>query len=212
MSLDTSKLLKTKNRGSQVLAQCPACFEADHDHKGEHLWISAEGRFGCVLHPGDAGKDHRRRIFQLVGDKDSHNSSKIIDFDVEKSDGDQSQKILFSNVLGRLGHLFETYACKAKTNYVCSISDTKECPPTVPAVPITEPSVDELYYSDVLGLKFHFLAGAVHFEDGTSYTPQEVQCLEGVGAGTIRQIHLTKKTMGGTIQPILDGIKRSVTK
>ncbi len=212
MSLDTSKLEKVKTRGSQILAQCPACFEADHDHKGEHLWISADGRFGCVLHPGEAGKDHRRRIFQLVGDNSSRNSFKIIDFEVEKADESQSPRIQFSNVLGHLGHLFETYACKAKTNDVRSISDAKECQQAVPAVPILTSSVDVLYYSGALGLKFYFQSSVFQFEDGTSYAPQEIQCLKGLGAETMRQIHLAKKIMRGTILPILDEIKRSATK
>lgn len=202
MSLDTSKLEKVKNKGSQVLAQCPACFESDHDHKGEHLWINAEGRFGCVLNPGDSGKAHRKRIFQLVGDKTQLRALKISDFQIEKVDGCQSPNILIPNVLGHLGHLFETYACKAKTNDMRSISDDKECPPAVPAVPITEPSVEKLSYSPAMGLKYRFQSSVVQFEDGTSYTCQEIQCLKGVDTKTMRQIHLAKKIMGGTIQPI----------
>ena len=37
------------------------------DDTGEHLVIQADGRFGCVVHPGPAGKPHRQRIAKLVG-------------------------------------------------------------------------------------------------------------------------------------------------
>src|SRR5260370_16576732 len=53
-------------------ARCPACTEAGHDQKGEHLVINADGSFGCVLYPGDAAdaKEHRKRIFALGGDRE----------------------------------------------------------------------------------------------------------------------------------------------
>lgn len=67
MPLNRSLLKKIKHRGKKVTAQCPACAEASHDKKGEHLVIFPDGRFGCVAHPGD--RTHRRRIAQLIGEK-----------------------------------------------------------------------------------------------------------------------------------------------
>ena len=72
MSLDTSKLQRfRKIDRKKSIARCPACAELGHDNKGEHLVIMCDGRFGCVVHPGAAGNDHRKRIYALVGDKDS---------------------------------------------------------------------------------------------------------------------------------------------
>ena len=41
--------------------------------KGEITWsFSADGRFGCVVYPGDSAdaKEHRKRIFALCGDRE----------------------------------------------------------------------------------------------------------------------------------------------
>ncbi len=69
MSLDPAKLENVRNQGGKITARCPACAEAGMDEKGEHLFICADGRFGCVVHPGDAGKPHRKRIAALAGEK-----------------------------------------------------------------------------------------------------------------------------------------------
>ena len=55
--------------GSKLVGQCPACAEEGGDKQRNHLVIQADGRFGCVIHPGAQGKAHRQRIFQLIGDK-----------------------------------------------------------------------------------------------------------------------------------------------
>ena len=67
MSLDLSKLQNTREQGGKTIARCPACAEAGMDETGEHLVIQADGRFGCVVHPGAGGKSHRQRIAKLVG-------------------------------------------------------------------------------------------------------------------------------------------------
>jgi hypothetical protein len=67
MSLDVNRLEKVRELGrGEVQARCPACAEAGADHKGEHLRIYPDGRFGCCVHPKDKG--HRSRIFALAGD------------------------------------------------------------------------------------------------------------------------------------------------
>src|SRR5262245_31659849 len=67
MSLDHSKLNKLRHLGNGgCQAQCPACAEAGQDRKGEHLRISADGKFGCCVFPGD--REHRRRSFALAGE------------------------------------------------------------------------------------------------------------------------------------------------
>jgi hypothetical protein len=65
--LDTSKLENVKTRGSKTRARCPACAEEGGDKTGDHLSISADGRFGCVRYPGAEGAEHRRRIFAIAG-------------------------------------------------------------------------------------------------------------------------------------------------
>ena len=55
--------------GSKLVGQCPACAEVGGDKQRNHLVVQADGRFGCVIHPGSSGKAHRQRIFQLIGDK-----------------------------------------------------------------------------------------------------------------------------------------------
>jgi hypothetical protein len=54
-------------RGGKTVARCPACAEAGGDRKGEHLFLKADGRFGCVQFPGADGEAHRKRIFELAG-------------------------------------------------------------------------------------------------------------------------------------------------
>jgi hypothetical protein len=67
MSLDVSKLQNVREQGGKTIARCPACAERGMDETGEHLIIQPDGRFGCVVHPGPAGKPHRQRIAKLVG-------------------------------------------------------------------------------------------------------------------------------------------------
>ncbi len=67
MSLDLSRLGNVVDTGDGYTAACPACRAEDHDKTGNHLRIFPDGRFGCVVHPGDHGDEHRREIFGLVG-------------------------------------------------------------------------------------------------------------------------------------------------
>ena len=71
MSLNISKLENIRKHSGKITARCPACAEAGHDRKGEHLVINADGSFGCVVYPGDSvdAKAHRKRIFALRGDR-----------------------------------------------------------------------------------------------------------------------------------------------
>ena len=66
MSFDWSKLENVRHRGVNTIARCPACAEQGNDRKGEHLFINANGQFGCVLYPGANGHKHRQRIYQLA--------------------------------------------------------------------------------------------------------------------------------------------------
>ena len=69
MSLDLDRLEKLRQRGSKIIARCPACAEIGADRSCEHLFIDDDGHgpFGCVVNPGPAGEAHRKRIWELVG-------------------------------------------------------------------------------------------------------------------------------------------------
>lgn len=102
MSLDTDRLENVKYRGDTLIARCPACADENQDRKGEHLFINAQGRFGCVINPGPSGKIHRKRIFELVGVQ-SHQSPPIIK--VNRPDISITPIIIQKDVLGHLGRL-----------------------------------------------------------------------------------------------------------
>lgn len=108
MSFDLTKLEKIRRRGANTIARCPACAEIGNDRKGEHLFITDKGKFGCVLYPGAEGHQHRQRIFKLVGVKE--NTDK--EFEVRKpclSIG-TNNLIIEKNILGHLGHIQSTHA------------------------------------------------------------------------------------------------------
>ncbi|MCX5711587.1 MAG: hypothetical protein NTY47_00730 [Candidatus Omnitrophica bacterium] len=104
MGLDLFKLEKVKRQGARTIARCPACAEAGGDRRGEHLFISDRGQFGCVLYPGVDGKTHRQRIFELVGAKETPGK----DFEVKKPPLSliTGYKVVQKDILGHLGHPF----------------------------------------------------------------------------------------------------------
>lgn len=67
MGLNLSSLEKVRTSGGRTLARCPACAEEGNDRSGDHLFINADGAFGCVRHQGTEGDAHRRRVFELAG-------------------------------------------------------------------------------------------------------------------------------------------------
>jgi hypothetical protein len=71
MSLDLSRLEKPRSQGAKTIARCPACAETGNDAAADHLFINSDGKFGCVLHQGADGTDHRKRIFELAGIEES---------------------------------------------------------------------------------------------------------------------------------------------
>lgn len=104
MSLDFSKLEKVRVRGNKTTARCPACAESGQDRGGEHLVVNAEGRFACVVYPGDApaAKTHRKRIFALCG------SRNVMELAVRQH-VEHPPTALKTGVLGRLGRVFQTH-------------------------------------------------------------------------------------------------------
>jgi hypothetical protein len=114
MSLEISKLENVRVRGGKTIARCPACGEAGHDQKGEHLVINGDGSFGCVIYPGDSvnAKEHRKRIFALCGDREikpltvrSPSVGRLGRVNQSQSAGPP----LKTGLLGRLGRVFQTH-------------------------------------------------------------------------------------------------------
>lgn len=68
MRINLDKLEQKRERGGKLEARCPACAELGEDETGNHLFVMDSGKFGCIVKAGDNGKEHRRRIWQLVGD------------------------------------------------------------------------------------------------------------------------------------------------
>jgi hypothetical protein len=114
MSLDISKLENVRARGGKTIARCPACAEARHDTKGEHLVIYPDGRFACVLYLGDSAdaKEHGKRIFALCGERGIKPLAVCPAGLGRLGRVNQSQSAgqpLKTGLLGCLGRVFETH-------------------------------------------------------------------------------------------------------
>lgn len=140
MGLDLSRLEKVKHRGSSVIARCPACAESGGDRKGEHLMINDAGQFGCVVFPGPSGQQHRQRIFELAGVKETHGKG----FEIRKPPRPASSDVIQKDILGHLGRIQSTHARKIFKNDLsqeeCQMQE--EWPNDVPAVPNDRDDVD----------------------------------------------------------------------
>jgi len=64
--IDQLKLKNVIQRDGKIVAQCPACFQAGADSKGDHLVVYPGGEFGCVANPGN--KEHNKQILKLAGE------------------------------------------------------------------------------------------------------------------------------------------------
>jgi len=144
MGLNISKLEKVRHRGSNAIARCPACAETGGDRKGEHLFINDAGQFGCVLFPGQDGQQHRQRIFELAGVKETPGKS----FEVRKPLSTPiGASVIQKDILGHLGRIPSTHARKSFEIHpsVKEYKAQEEPTDSVPSVPeIEAKSLDEL--------------------------------------------------------------------
>jgi hypothetical protein len=134
MGLDLTRLEKVKHRGPNVIARCPACAESGGDRKGEHLMINDAGRFGCVLFPGQGGQQHRQRIFELAGVKETPGKG----FEIRKPPRPASRStVIQKDILGHLGRIQSTHARKIFKNCLSQeeYQTQEESPDAVPNVP-----------------------------------------------------------------------------
>ncbi len=104
MGIDVSKLENCHKRGNKIIARCPACVEMGQDKKGNHFFLNGDGRYGCVVYPGSEGHDHRKKIFQLVGETQPIKT--LIDVKQVSQASQKQGAVLMKDVLGQLGHYF----------------------------------------------------------------------------------------------------------
>jgi hypothetical protein len=121
VSLDVSKLERVRTNGAKTTARCPACAEAGDDQKGEHLFIYADDRFGCVVYPGDSAdaNAHRRRIFALCDNREFKPlvvRRTVLGRSGRENKGCPAGAPLKTRLLGCLGQVFETYLAGKQTH------------------------------------------------------------------------------------------------
>jgi hypothetical protein len=143
VSLDISKLENVRAHGEKTTARCPACAEAGQDQTRNHLFIQADGRFGCVVYPGDSSdaSAHRKRIFALCGDRE------LKPLAVHSAGLGRLGRVnqtalrvrpLKTGLLGHLGRVFQTHArgaTHAKNNDQTAGKSARVCKKGVPGVP-----------------------------------------------------------------------------
>ena len=74
MKLTLDRLEKVRQRGSRIIARCPACAELDRDKAADNLSIFDNGCFACAAHQKD--REHARRILQLAGNAEEYQRSR----------------------------------------------------------------------------------------------------------------------------------------
>lgn len=52
--------------GEKWVGPCPACQKIGADKRGNHLVVWQDGRFGCICHPGEEGREHRQEMVRLA--------------------------------------------------------------------------------------------------------------------------------------------------
>ncbi len=71
--------------------------------------INDAGQFGCVLFPGQSGQQHRQRIFELAGIKESPGKT----FEIRKPPSSTSgAQVIQKDILGHLGRIQSTHTRK----------------------------------------------------------------------------------------------------
>ncbi len=173
MSLNIERLENVKNRDLRIVARCPACAEQGHDSKGNHLSVDKQGRFSCVIYPGEPGTSHRKRIFALVGIKDrngkSYTSQQNKMIKVKNVNGNHGN-VIKSNVLGRLGRVNQTHAQKEEFDIKDSIykKDFEKGVPGVPniekeLIPISDETLQDIYLKTMHEINDQYIEGTIKF-------------------------------------------------
>ncbi len=190
MSLNIEKLENVNHNGLRIIARCPACAELGHDNKGDHLYIDEQGRFTCVKYPGNTGKEHRKRIFALVGDIDSNvepcsrSQSKVIKV---KEANRNTGNIIKRDVLGHLGRVNQTLKEVNRND-------------------IKERIYNKVYEKGVPSKEGNRIENGID-ETETVYTAEELKLLEGYSAEGLAKIDMVKSFFGGEIVEDVEPVK-----
>ena len=96
-------------------------FSPGDDQKGEHLFIYAAGRFGCVVYPGDSADAHahRRRIFALCDNREFKPlvvRRTVLGRSGRENKGCPARAPLKTRLLGCLGRVLETHLAGKQTH------------------------------------------------------------------------------------------------
>ncbi len=129
MKIRRDKLENLHRVGDKEIARCPACAEAGQDAAGNHLVINPDGSFGCVIHSGEEGKSHRRRIRELAGEDSEDLTPSHLP--VRPADRHPAMVPIIEDVLGRLGRVYSPPACGCEGGG----DRDRDVPDPVPSVP-----------------------------------------------------------------------------
>ena len=141
--LDLTRLKDVRHVNGKTLAERPVCAETGGNEKGGSLFVAENGAYGCSNHPGDT--EHRKIIFVLAGDR----KEKPL---LVRCPPSKPPKILETEVLGRLGRVFNThYVEKNKEGEGINIKHVKDYCDPVPSVPkVIEDPIPVEVPSDVI--------------------------------------------------------------
>lgn len=95
--------LNLESQGDRLVGQCPACAEDGGDSLGNHLVVFPDGRFGCVKHQGDEGREHRSRIARFLNLKGGLKLPKRIDTSKEEKALAKTYAVLWKYIKKELG-------------------------------------------------------------------------------------------------------------
>ena len=178
MGLNLEKLENVKHRGSRIIARCPACAEQGHDQKGNHLFIDEQGRFSCVIYPAEAGKEHRKRIYELIGTKNKKSGVpstsyvkpiKVRKATYGKTHGKNYGKVIKSDILGHLGRVNQTHAYREKENKDNIYDkDIEKGVPTVPdieteLIPISDETLRDVFLEVMHRISDNYIEGTIKY-------------------------------------------------
>jgi|TARA_B100002003_G_scaffold220220_1_gene222421 hypothetical protein len=173
MSLKLKSIENIKYQGSRTIARCPACAEQGHDNKGNHLSIDEQGRYSCVMHLGEAGKEHRKRIYELIGIKNGKEKSPSMSYnkvikvkEVTRNTGN----VIKRDILGHLGRVSQTLKKHNKNDIKERIyeRDFEKGVPNVPnieneLIPIQDETLRGLFLETMNRINDLYIPGTTRF-------------------------------------------------
>jgi len=173
MSLDIKNIENVNHQGSRTIARCPACKEQGHDNKGNHLSIDEQGRFSCVIYPGEVGKEHRKRIYELIGIKNGKEKSYSVSYNNEikvKEVTRNAGNVIEGDILGHLGRVNQTLKKHNKNDIKERIyeRDFEKGVPNVPnieneLIPIEDEMIRDIFLEAMHNISDSYIQGTLTY-------------------------------------------------